>query len=869
MQKKQILLVLVVFGFFITASSQSLSKVKLDSLLVVWNNVSQPDTTRLNAIHKVAKEGFRFTNPDSAFYYAQLQYDFANSIKNEKFQVLALNVQGDSYLLKGEPDKAFDLLSNALKISKKIGDKKLEIITLGNTSRVFETKGDLEKSLEYNLQILKLSEETKDASGVGKSLAEIGENYVMKGDLTTGLGYLKQSKKIFEDLESQYDIVKVQSFMANIYMQQGNLDEALKLIHLNKAYFEETGNKTLLSGSLSNLGGIYAMQGNNKKALEYLERAMVFIEESGNIPYIAGLSQNIGFIYYDEGDFERSLEYLTKSLKLSKEIKNEEYIASAKSKIGIILADQGKYKEAIPYGNEALTYYQNIDDVSGISLTSKSLIKSYKAAGDYEKAFEMNELHFQMRDSLNSKENQKALIELQVQSEYEKQKAIDDLENEKEIAVEAAKTKSQRKISIAIGIVLLLISLLAYVIFNRLKVTRQQKAVIEEQKKKVEQSEKYKEQFLANMSHEIRTPMHAISGMIKILKRNEHPPTQDVYLNAMQTSSDNLVVILNDVLDLSKIEAGKLEIESIPMNPHLVIENVIQILKYKAEEKGLKLSYKMDAAVPTLIIGDPTRLNQVLINLVGNAIKFTEKGSVDISVQVKNERLHFQVKDTGIGISKHEQENVFGAFEQAKDSTARHFGGTGLGLSISEQLVALQKGKIWLKSTEGVGSSFYVELPLVIASADAVGADLISEEKLKTMASALNGIRILIAEDNPFNQMIARDDLSYYIQGVSIKIVENGVKAVKEFNTATYDLILMDVQMPEMNGFEATKKIREIETVEKRESAIPIIAMTASLLKTEIDNCYNAGMDNYIPKPYTLEELVGPIFKELRSHHDN
>jgi signal transduction histidine kinase/CheY-like chemotaxis protein len=534
-------------------------------------------------------------------------------------------------------------------------------------------------------------------------------------------------------------------------------------------------------------------------------------------------------------------------------------------RIGIILAAQGKYSEAIPYGLEELTFHQNNADLRGIQLTSANLSVHYKAIGSYKKALEMNELFHKMRDSLNSQENQKALIEVQVQSDYDKQKAIDDIENEKEVAIETQKTNAQRNISIAIGVALLLISLLAFVIFNRLKVTRQQKAIIEEQKKKVEQSEKYKEQFLANMSHEIRTPMHAISGMIKILKRNKHPKTQDVFLKAMQTSSDNLVVILNDVLDLSKIEAGKLDVESIPLNPVLVIENVIQILKFKAEEKGLKLSSEIDSQVPDLVMGDPIRLNQILINLAGNAIKFTEKGTVTITLKVENKQLVFSVKDTGIGISKNQQEHIFEAFEQAKDSTARHFGGTGLGLSISKQLVELQHGKIWLNSDEGIGSTFYIALPLTIAEANTITEDLISEEKLQSMTNSLKGIRILLAEDNPFNQMIAQDDLAFHIEGIYLETVDNGALAVEKFKSENFDLILMDVQMPEMNGFEATQKIRELEKLKGITKPIPIIAMTASLLKTEIDSCYKAGMDNYIPKPYSTEELISPIFKELRS----
>jgi CheY-like chemotaxis protein len=351
--------------------------------------------------------------------------------------------------------------------------------------------------------------------------------------------------------------------------------------------------------------------------------------------------------------------------------------------------------------------------------------------------------------------------------------------------------------------------------------------------------------------------------MVKILKRNEHLPAQDTFLDAMHTSSDNLVVILNDVLDLSKIEAGKLDIENIPMSPTSVIDNVSQILKYKAEEKGLQLTYQIDEDVPELIMGDPTRLNQILINLAGNAIKFTEKGSVAILLQKENDRLRFSIKDTGIGISPDKIGNIFGAFEQAKDSISRHYGGTGLGLSISKQLVELQQGKIWVESEEDKGSTFFFELPLVVAAAEAYSQDLITEERLKMMTDSLEGIRILIAEDNPFNQMIAQDDLAFYIKNVKIDVVENGAQAVEKFQQENYDLILMDVQMPELNGFEATKEIRKIEKSKGKENRIPIIAMTASLLKSEVNNCYEAGMDNYIPKPYQPEELIAPIYSEM------
>jgi CheY-like chemotaxis protein len=358
--------------------------------------------------------------------------------------------------------------------------------------------------------------------------------------------------------------------------------------------------------------------------------------------------------------------------------------------------------------------------------------------------------------------------------------------------------------------------------------------------------------------------MHAISGMVKILERNVHPKSQDLFLNAMKVSSDNLVVILNDVLDLSKIEAGKLDIESIPMNPTSVVENVVQILRFKAEEKGLKLDFESDQGVPLLVMGDPTRLNQILINLVGNAIKFTEKGSVNILLQIDGDQLKFSIKDTGIGIPENRKSYIFDAFEQVKDSENRHYNGTGLGLSISKQLTELQGGKIWLESEKGVGSTFYVGFPIIPAATDAISQNVISDDRLNAMAESLQGIRILLAEDNAFNQMIACDDLSYYIEDVKIDVVENGALALEKFNSNDYDLILMDVQMPEMNGFESTRQIRTIESSEGKEKGVSIIAMTASLLKSEINNCYDSGMNNYIPKPYNPSELIGAIYTELR-----
>lgn len=738
----------------------------------------------------------------------------------------------------------------------------IHLESLGNEALM---KGDNDKALDYFLKGLKKSEALDNKSLIATNSYNIGNVYRVQGDIDQALVYFIRSRKNYRAVGNLGQQASLQNTIGTIYFQQGENKEALGIFSENLAYYKKIGDKLNIAGALSNIGGIYRKQGDFTKALENYTVALKTFEELGYMQGVAGASLQIGGIHYDQGNLPLALEYKTKALNISKKIGYKEGTLLAEGGIASIYAKQGIDTKALPFGINALALAQETGDVGQIMQSAFTLGASYKATGQYKEALEMNELYFQMRDSLKSEENQKAVIQLQVQSEYEKQKALDDLENEKRVAIETQKKENQQRLSIAIGIGLLLISLLALVIFNRLKVTRKQKIIIEEQKQRAEQSEKYKEQFLANMSHEIRTPMHAISGMVKILQRNDHPSTQDLYLDAMKTSSDNLVVILNDVLDLSKIEAGKLDIESIPMSPAAVIENVIQVLKFKAEEKGLKLDYQVDEAVPDLVMGDPTRLNQILLNLAGNAIKFTEKGSVDISLKKENNKLKFCIRDTGIGIPEEKAETIFGAFEQAKGSTARNYGGTGLGLSISKQLTELQNGRIWVESEEGKGSSFYVELPIIAAALDATGQDLITKEQLNTMASSLKGIRVLLAEDNPFNQMIAQDDLSFFVEDIVIDVAENGTMALEKFKTGNYDLILMDVQMPEMNGFEATQAIREFERTENKETPIPVIAMTASLLKTEIDNCYHAGMNNYIPKPYKPEELIVPIFKELKS----
>jgi len=375
---------------------------------------------------------------------------------------------------------------------------------------------------------------------------------------------------------------------------------------------------------------------------------------------------------------------------------------------------------------------------------------------------------------------------------------------------------------------------------------------------RAEQSEKHEQQFLANMSHEIRTPMNAVLGMTNLLLDTKLDVKQLKYLSAIKISSKNLLVIINDILDLSKLEAGKMEIEKIPFRIQDVLNNVKDTSRYAAEEKGLIFEVDLSADIPEAVKGDPTRLNQILTNLCSNAVKFTDKGRISINVDkpANSDFIRFRIKDTGIGIPEDKLHLLFGNFKQIDSSTFRKYGGTGLGLAISKTLIELQGGKVEVKSKVGEGSEFIIYIPYELGSAEELQSLTVDP---KVGYSSLSGIRVLVAEDNEYNQIVVNDTLDSLIDKVHIDIANNGLICLEMLQANEYDVILMDVQMPEMDGLDATQAIRKLDDPNK--NSIPVLALTASVHKADIDKCLQAGMNDIVPKPFTREELLGTLVK--------
>lgn len=374
---------------------------------------------------------------------------------------------------------------------------------------------------------------------------------------------------------------------------------------------------------------------------------------------------------------------------------------------------------------------------------------------------------------------------------------------------------------------------------------------------KAEQAKKREEQFLANMSHEIRTPMNAIIGMTNLILNTSLAPKQESYLKAIRQSSDNLMVIINEILDFSKINAGKIEFEKINFNLSDIFYGLYNTFKIKTDEKEIKLTPIIDESLPDTIIGDPGKLNQVLVNLVGNSVKFTEKGSIDMYCRLIEQKgndllIEFSVQDTGIGIPQNKLATIFEDFAQAARDTSRKFGGTGLGLSISKKIVELQGGTITVESKLGEGTTFSFRI-WYKAGTEKVERN---EKPIQTRVQELHGIKILLVEDNEFNQVVAVDTLKSLIKNLTIDVASNGKLAIELLKDKSkhYDIILMDVQMPEMNGYETTKYIRKNGTLGYTD--VPVIAMTASATKPEIDSCFDSGMTDFISKPFDADILL-------------
>ena len=383
------------------------------------------------------------------------------------------------------------------------------------------------------------------------------------------------------------------------------------------------------------------------------------------------------------------------------------------------------------------------------------------------------------------------------------------------------------------------------------------KSVAEHKTQVAEEALKFKQQFLANMSHEIRTPMNSIVGFTNVVLKTELNGKQKEYLDAIKKSGESLIILINDILDLAKVDAGKIVFCNKPFSLEECVLDIFCFLELKCQENNLEFTKTYDTTIPKILLGDSDRLKQIILNLISNAIKFTPQGKIDMSIRIANEdekeiALEFSVSDTGIGIPENRLSHIFNNFEQASDEISKEYGGTGLGLSIVKQLVELQGGTLFVESKVGEGSTFgfimnFSKTMESIPDEPALVLKTGNENKM---------IKVLVAEDIALNQMLIKLILADF--GFECEIADNGKIVIEKLKESHYDIVLMDLQMPEMNGFEATEYIRNTMN-----SQIPIIALTADVTSVDIEKTKKVGMNDYISKPIDEELLYSKIIMQI------
>jgi signal transduction histidine kinase/CheY-like chemotaxis protein/HPt (histidine-containing phosphotransfer) domain-containing protein len=846
----------------------------------------------------------------------------AEEINDKRGQAIALKNIGNVYSYKIKDfQKATDYYQRCLRVAEELGDTREMADILSEMASLNHVKRDYTKALDFYQQAMGKGESAGDKRIVAENLLNISAVYTNQANYVKALEFALQSQKFYESINDKKGIAAALLKAGTVYNTQKDYTKALDNFLRSLKLAEESGKKAVIAENVQNAGDVYFSLGDHPRALQFFLRALDITEDLGdkeamgvNLGFIGkcyhALAENKSKVQLPDSltslpvatRLQRAHVYLVKAIDLQKETGDFgqlEETYEVLSKVQYMEGDKDGSKESYKQHNAYLESMYNQDKSNEVARKDMQFVfnkkqetlkqESQQKEVAMQKEMQLNSLRYEYekkqaaatsereREQLRMEEE---LKQKQITYEFEQKQAglemkaaIAKADLEKTKALNALKQKEAKKERLFYMAGLIMLALFSISTYNRFRLLRKNKKLLEEKNKQIaaekeiaeklreraENSEKFKQMFLANMSHEIRTPMNAVSGMTAILLEKTPRTDQINYLQAISKSSDVLLHIINDILDLSKIEAGKMELENIDFSLADTIQQVKDTLSHRSDEKGIQLLVDIDKKVTDVVVGDPFRLNQVLINLGGNAIKFTERGSVQFKITPEKTEgdkvsVNFSIIDTGIGIPADKINNLFGDFAQVNSSDTRKYGGTGLGLSISKQLVEMHGGIIKVESVLGSGSTFHFTLTYPKGSPEKLEQRLQQEKKAD--GSILNGLRILLADDNEYNRIVVNETLMLKAD-VKMDMVINGEEAVNAVKKNVYDVVLMDIQMPVMNGIDATIAIRTKLPESKRN--VPIIALTASTLREDIDKCLQCGMNSYVPKPFKAWQLINTL----------
>ena len=693
------------------------------------------------------------------------------------------------------------------------------------------------------------------------SLCRVAGTDIQEMNYESSLQNLESARQLSQSVNNKNRIGLTSNYLAQVHLQLGNYEQAgvecLEAITIQRSINDTPG----LGSSYLTAAQIQLKLNNNDKAKEYLDQAELIFEKLEDQFHLATTFLYQGNRELAANNPEPAIINYNRALSIFNKEGKDEYLRSkAALQKGKAHAELTQYDMALIAANMAhdVSVKNKYPHIEVESLELLSNIASVN--GDYEKAFndlkEYNEKNAEYFGN-NANENQNTVV------------ITNALETDTLMTpdnYEPYNTKANKLTSVLVIALFTLLCLLALSLYKNNNLRAKANELLQTKntelfmaKENAEKASVVKAQFLSTITHELRTPMYAVTGLTHLLLHENPTPEQKKHLDSLKFSGEYLLSLINNILDLNKLEANKVEVEQTTFNLRKRVDDVIFALDRSAQEKGNQLVLEFEKDIPDQIIGDPLMISQILINLIGNGNKFTRDGQVIVRVQKISENssqvyLHFEVEDTGEGISKKKQKNIFQNFTQGSVQINRKFGGTGLGLSIVKRLLDLQNSKIELESTLGKGSKFFFDIKYNLTK-DASNQRNI-EKVYDIDYAALEGRKILVVEDNKINQMITRKILEK--NKMECEVADNGEIAIEKVRFEAFDLVLMDIHMPGISGIEATQKIREFN------KDLPILALTAVTIDENIDDFYLAGFNDIIPKPYKVEEFFSKIHTSLK-----
>lgn len=784
---------------------------------------------RIDLLLELTMELQRRDRYEEALRYAQETEELARELEMPEAQADALRLIGDCHHLMGATHRALEFLGRSIDLYNALALPEKAASVRKNRCSLRTGTGDYEEALNDCFRAYEFFLQVNDVNSLAGSLNNIATIYI--------------------ELERNAEALEY-------------LEEALELS-------EREGHRGRISRLLNNIAVIYEAQGELRLALDYLERSIEIKRELGDRPGVVRRLNNFGSVHRKMGELEKARGYLAEALSLAREIGYRRGAASALGELSELSLEEGNRPSAIEFLQQALVVWDEIGRQSLAQRGFQSLAKLYSEEGMYREAFEALRESARRQEEMVDREKTEALAKMQARFESErKQQRIEFLESEQaRAALESARQRIAWYALLAGSFLVVTIILL---LVHRYRQKTRAKAMAESLEREREVStrlrevDKLRDEFLANTSHELRTPLFGITGLAESLIEGAAGPLPDsaqANLAMISVSGRRLAGLVDDLLDFSKLKHRGLELVLRPVGIHALTDIVLTMVKPLAEDKDLALVNEVDPDLPAAY-ADENRVHQILLNLVGNGIKFTEQGAVTVSMEQVDDELVVRVADTGIGIPTDELERIFESFEQADASIEREYGGTGLGLTVSKQLVELHGGRIWAESKPGRGANFFFTLPVATPEDLAAGAEETTEpppvfeprnsERIEVTGLEENpqGPLILTVDDEPVVRQVLLNHLT--AAGYRLRQASSGSVALRLLEQESIDLVLLDVMMPRMSGYEVCRRIRERHLPEE----LPVLFLSAKEQTSDRETGLAEGANDYLLKPISKGELL-------------